>query len=218
MVATLILIPTVGEQQVLTQRMSGLLQRDDIAVELCGFGPVAAAARTMSLIAEHTPERILLIGIAGALTTELSAGTALLIDEVALYGVGAGSGDTFKTAGQMGWAHWTMDADSGAPRPIGDVISLWPTDATPPAKPRQLLTVCAAAATKLDVRDRLNRFPNAIAEDMEGFSVALAAKLADVPLGIVRGISNIAGDRDKSRWKIIDALNAAADAAMDLLQ
>ena len=46
----------------------------------------------------------------------------------------------------------------------------------------------------------------------------LAARLADVPLGIVRGISNIAGDRDKTRWKIVDALNSAADAAMDLLK
>ena len=179
---------------------------------------MCTTASTTRLIAEHTPDRILLLGIAGSLTTELSPGTALLIDEVAMYGIGAGSGDTFKTAGQMGWSHWQQTSESGSTECIGDVISLWPQNTRGPATPRQLLTVCAAAATRQDVRDRLKRFPNAIAEDMEGFSVALAARLADVPLGIVRGISNIAGDRDKTRWKIVDALNSAADAAMDLLK
>ena len=53
---------------------------------------------------------------------------------------------------------------------------------------------------------------------MEGFSVAIAAAMAGVPLMIVRGISNIAGDRDKSRWRIVDALNAAADVVLEKLK
>ena len=56
-----------------------------------------------------------------------------------------------------------------------------------------------------------------MAEDMEGFGVALACRLGGVPLGIVRGISNDAGDRDKSRWQIPAALTAAAELALRIL-
>lgn len=197
-------------------RIGDRLNQDDVVLRLCGFGPVASAAATSRLIAEHEPDRILLLGIAGALAAELTPGSTILVDEVAIYGIGAGSGDTFMTAGQLGWAHWAPPPDSDE-QPIRDVISLWP-DGEPPSQPRQLLTVCSAAASHKDVRDRRSLFPSAVAEDMEGFSVALAAKTADVPLGIVRGISNIAGDRDKTRWKIVEALNATADVALDLLK
>ena len=212
--STLILIPTVGEQQALCARMGRL--PDDTAVEVCGFGPVAAAARTALLIARHQPDRILLIGIAGALTNSLAPGSATLIDEVAMYGIGAGTGDTFLTSGELGWQQWNGPECEDGELLITDQISLWSDDQAPQHR-RQLLTVCAASASRKDVRERLAKFPNALAEDMEGFSVAAAARMADVPLGIVRGISNIAGDRDKAHWRILDALHAAGDMAMELL-
>jgi futalosine hydrolase len=56
-----------------------------------------------------------------------------------------------------------------------------------------------------------------VAEDMEGFAVALACRLVGVPLDIVRGISNDAGDRDKVRWQVPQALRAAADLAALIL-
>jgi futalosine hydrolase len=44
---------------------------------------------------------------------------------------------------------------------------------------------------------------------MEGFAVALAARAFGVRLSVVRGISNVAGDRDQSRWRMREALTAA---------
>jgi futalosine hydrolase len=53
---------------------------------------------------------------------------------------------------------------------------------------------------------------------MEGFGVALACALARVPLAIVRGISNAAGERDTKRWRIREALAAARETALELLR
>ncbi len=50
--------------------------------------------------------------------------------------------------------------------------------------------------------DKLRVFPDAMAEDMEGFGVALACRFAEVPLSIVRGFSNWVGDRNHSNWKV----------------
>ena len=48
-------------------------------------------------------------------------------------------------------------------------------------------------------------------------SVAFAGAMAGIPVRIVRGISNIAGDREKSRWRIADALHAATDLLKEQL-
>jgi len=70
--------------------------------------------------------------------------------------------------------------------------------------------VCAASAEPDEAHLRQIRY-EASAEDMEGFAVAMACQLQDVSLEIIRGISNVAGDRDKSNWRIDDALSAAAE-------
>jgi futalosine hydrolase len=53
---------------------------------------------------------------------------------------------------------------------------------------------------------------------MEGFGVALACALARVPLAIVRGISNAAGERDRKCWRIHEAMSAARVTALELLR
>ncbi|MEX2502149.1 MAG: hypothetical protein WD336_07220, partial [Trueperaceae bacterium] len=49
-------------------------------------------------------------------------------------------------------------------------------------------------------------------ESMEGAGVALACLLAGVPFVEIRGVSNVAGVRDKRAWQVRDALRAAAEA------
>jgi futalosine hydrolase len=77
-----------------------------------------------------------------------------------------------------------------------------------------LLTVCAASADETDASDKLKKFPDAAAEDMEAWSVAMACCLNDTPLTVIRGISNVAGVRDKTRWNIEGALTAVADVLL----
>ena len=61
-----------------------------------------------------------------------------------------------------------------------------------------------------------NWFPDAVAEDMEAFGVAMACQMHGVPLEVVRGISNEVGDRDHSQWQIDKALRAAAELVIRL--
>ncbi|MEZ6089306.1 MAG: hypothetical protein R3C05_14990 [Pirellulaceae bacterium] len=51
----------------------------------------------------------------------------------------------------------------------------------------------------------------------KGFAVAVACKLHHIPLTIIRGMSNIAGVRDKAEWMIDEALDAAVSMANDFL-
>jgi len=211
----LILVPTEPERTLIEPEFEAAWG-GRARVELCGFGPVVAAARTARLLAEHRPPRVLLVGIAGRLADRLAIGAAYAFDRVAGHGVGAGSGDAFTPAESLGWPQWPGDALDSATR-IGDVLPC--ESGGPAAAPRAglLLSACAASACEADVIARLRLFPSATAEDMEGFAVAAACRLAGIPLDIVRGISNTAGDRDHSRWQIDAACRAAASLAAAIL-
>ncbi len=97
---------------------------------------------------------------------------------------------------------------------IGDCLPLGAADET---RNRQLLSVCAASGCVSEAESRSLAYPDALAEDMEGFGVAAACRLAGVPLQIVRGISNQAGDREHGRWQIEAAMIAAIEKVDELL-
>jgi futalosine hydrolase len=208
---TLVLVPTESECRLLRPEIGTALGTDD-GLELCGFGPVAAAARTAALLARHRPARVLLAGIAGRIDERLPLGSAARFARVACHGVGAGTGVAFVPAGDLGWPQWPGDPATGTPA-IGDVIPCGWVGGDGPL----LLSACAASGSPADVAARRRLFPAAAAEDMEGFAVAFACRLAGVPCEIVRGLSNAAGDRDPAGWVTADALAAAAAAAARIL-
>ncbi len=212
----LIVVPTDFERRLVAPLLA-VHAPVDTAVELCGFGIAAAAARTSQLIAALRPERVILVGIAGRLDDRVAIGEAMLFDAVACYGIGAGTGRRFIPAGALGWPHWTGDPTDAASA-VGDVLPCAALEQADLLHAPLLLTVAAAAADDEDVRLRKRLFPEASAEEMEGFAVALACRLANVPCQIVRGISNTAGDRDTANWKTKAALESAADLTLRLLK
>ena len=220
----LILIPTEPERRFLAPRLMSRLAAlppADTAVELCGFGIAAAAARTAQLIAALRPERVILVGIAGRLDERLALGTATLFERIACHGIGVGSGSAFISAAALGWQQWPGDPGDGNPGDgdpgVGDELPCAVPDGGDLPRERLLLTVTAAAAGPEDVRLRKGMFPEASAEEMEGFAVALACRLFRIPCTIIRGISNTAGDRDKAHWQLEAPLAAAANLVLRLL-
>ena len=202
---TLLLVPTELERACLARQPGFGV---DSTCKLCGFGPVAAAARTSSLIARYEPARVILVGIAGTFdSVALPVGGAAVFARVLMHGVGVGNGVTFISADALGFQQWEEDG-------IGDELSL----AVPVAPVSGALLTCASAAASPDeAAKRRVQVPEAVAEDMEGFAVALACRLADVPLVVVRGISNEVGDRQVNRWHLDDALVSAWIIATDLV-
>ena len=112
-------------------------------------------------------------------------GSALVASAVRCEGIGVGE----QSAAELGWTEL-------------DVIEL-------AGDGGQVLSVAAASEDEARAAARASRHPDAVAEEMEGFAVALAAQRFGVRLTIVRGISNVAGDRDQSRWRLREALTAA---------
>ena len=217
----LILVPTPSELRTLRKVLADQEERSrwagrhaEWAFQVCGFGPIASAARASALISRYRPERVMLIGIAGTFDrARVPIGSACRFDTVICDGVGIGLGDAHRGADEAGWSQF---AGADSETPIGDTITLESSFVEGVPSSGTLLTCCSASADPPQADLRRRRYSDAVAEDMEGYGVAMACALERKPLQIVRGISNEAGDRDTGRWRIDEALAAAAEMAMRL--
>lgn len=221
MTRVLLLVPTAFELRLLQPRIENLVSDTRNVVANCGFGSIAAGINTVRLLQQHQPRRVILAGIAGTFLERLAIGTAAAFSQIGCYGIGAGSGSSFRTASELGWNQWS-ESDQMNRSGIechGDVITLGSShQGSAPLVDHNLgmmlLTVCAASADEADAAEKLRLFPNAAAEDMEAWSVAMACSLHGTPLTVIRGISNVAGVRDKSHWNTQGALAAVADVLL----
>jgi futalosine hydrolase len=220
----LVLVPTEFELRKLQPLIGKAVAETDGIIATCGFGPIISGIKTIQLLAQYTPTKVVLAGIAGAIGPRSSVGTAASFSQVACYGIGAGSGSEFRTASELGWTRWNEATTTPGSQDILELHSdpasfrPWRSDSTTDSGGPSdnsidqplLLTVCAASANSTDVADRLKKFPQAAAEDMETYSVATACRMANVPLTVIRGISNLAGDRNKAHWDVDTALKAVS--------
>jgi futalosine hydrolase len=169
------------------------LRLEGAAVELCGFGLAAAGVHAAAAIARHHPQRVILAGLAGSYDLGAAPlGAAVWAGVVRCVGIGAGG----RSAAQLGFAE--SDEVRLADGPLA-------------------LSVTTASATPEQAAERAAAQRGALIEEMEGYSVALAATLMGVPCAMVRGISNAAGDRDLATWQTGAALRAVRDALDSML-
>ncbi|MDX6592405.1 MAG: futalosine hydrolase [Gaiellales bacterium] len=185
----LVLVPTEHERSLLPPGADA---------EVCGFGLAAAGAGAAHAIALHRPDRVVLVGAAGTLRPDtVPVGAAVVGSAVRCDGIGVGSGPGRLSAAQLGWAasdEFALDGDQGV-----------------------ILSVAAASADPAEAKERAERHEDAVLEEMEGYAVAVAATLAGVPLTIIRGVSNIAGDRDAGSWRLKEALQAAHERLITMV-
>lgn len=198
---TLVLVPTQLELDIL----NSLAPASDCQYPAvtCGFGPLSAAVGTMAAIADLQPARVILAGIAGCFTGE-RIGSAAVFQSVQLEGIGVPGGERLQSGHELGF-------DPSLPNHLDDLIC--PADA---CRLESLLTVCVPSDNLEEAEQRHIRFAPAAGEDMEGFGVAAACRNRNVPLTIVRGFSNLVGDRRQKHWQITPALTAVAEMLLTL--
>jgi futalosine hydrolase len=198
--SNLILIPTEVERRPIEASLRSESSR--WSIRTVGFGVIASAIETVRAIERHRPTRVILAGIAGLypsyLSDNLQIGDAIWFDSIGIDGIGIGQGERFVGATELGWDWFQADRSPAVIRceiPNG-------------SDPAMLLTVCSGSLDRPESELRQQRYPAAIGEDMESFSVALSCRSAGLPVSVVRGFSNLVGCRDKSQWRIDQALES----------
>lgn len=183
----------------------GLDKGSRIVVAPVGVGMAAAAAGTARLLtlADGRYRGVLNFGIGGGFAQPL--GGTVLAQRVIAADLGAESPNGFISLDDLGFGETTISVDQ---RLLTELRA-----AMPDAPTGDILTVNTVTGTSERTAWMIEKYPHAIAEGMEGYGVAVAARQAAVPFAELRTISNIIGPRDRDTWQIADALAALTKAA-----
>ena len=180
-----------------------------------GINIASASLALGFFLSKEKPEAIILVGSAGALPgSGLEVGDAVVADSEILAELGVVAGPGIGDIRPLDQAH--MDQEIPFDRSLGDDLFTAAARSGHVTRGR-LLTVVGVSASQDQAEARAKRF-QAVAENMEGYAVALAGRSLGIKAAEVRGISNRAGDRDKANWDLKMANDRAQSAVFEYLR
>jgi len=201
----LICVATALEGQDIPREIAG----QTVAVVETGVGPVNAAFALTQALARIRPRVVISLGVGGAYPgSGLAPGDVACASSETYGDLGAESPDGFLDMQTLGF-----------PVIAGDVpiFNRLPVDVQPLARAVPFVTCTTCTGTD-DTAARIATRTGGAVESMEGAAIVHVARLARVAVAEIRGISNIAARRDRSRWKLREAIAAARTATMAAIE
>jgi futalosine hydrolase len=170
--------------------LRGFASRPGVEVVAVGVGPVEASIGTMRAIGSQRYRYVVNAGIGGGFRRRAEVGDAIAITEEHYVDIGLeGGGSLNLPDGITLRDHVTSDEAllvAYRSRVEDALFGIGVTSAT-------------ITTTDRRAKDLAGRLSPTV-ESMEGFAVLAAAASADIPAIELRGISNLVGDRDESKW------------------
>ncbi|MFC8299792.1 futalosine hydrolase [Micromonospora orduensis] len=187
-----------------------------VTVTPVGVGPAVAGAATARLLtlaeaAGHPYRAVVSAGVAGGFVGRAAVGGTVLGSASIAADLGAESADGFIPVDELGMPPALLGGGSVVPADPTLLAAL--RTALPAATVGPVLTVSTVTGTAASTEELRRRHPEAVAEAMEGYGVAVAAAQAGVPFAELRTISNPIGPRDRDAWRLREALTALTLAA-----
>jgi len=195
--------------------LRGINGRKNIDVLLAGVGPITAAARTARILARKDYDLVVSAGIAGGFKGMAEIGSVVVANKIVSADLGAEGPEGFLNLDQLGFgSSTTIPCDveqisklSQSLKAAGLLVQTGP-----------IVTVSTVTGSDTTAKEMADRVSGAVAEAMEGYGVAIAAKEYRLPVIELRAISNLVGPRDRSSWRMNDALAALATASKVLAE
>ncbi|MBC9716479.1 futalosine hydrolase [Streptomyces sp. TRM66268-LWL] len=169
-----------------------------------GVGPAAAAAATArELTAAALGGRpyglVISAGIGGGFAPHAPVGALAVSDAIVAADLGAETPEGFVPVTELGFGTVRHEPPASLVRELAAATG---------ARTGTVLTVSTVTGSAARAEELLARHPGALIEAMEGFGVAEAAVAQGIPVVEIRAVSNPVGPRDRSAWRIGDALQA----------
>ncbi|MEU7956328.1 futalosine hydrolase [Micromonospora humida] len=190
-----------------------------VTVRAIGVGPAVAGATTARMLAlaeaaGHPYRAVVSAGIAGGFAGRAPVGATVLASRSVAADLGAESPTGFIPVDELGMPPELL---GGGPTIDVDRALLGALRAAlPQAVVGAVLTVSTVTGTAASTTALADRHPDAVAEAMEGYAVAVAATQAGLPFAELRTVSNPVGPRDRDGWRMREAFAALTEAARAL--
>lgn len=179
-----------------------------------GVGTAPAAASTARKLASGTYDLVVNAGICGGFAGQAEIGSLVVASEIVAADLGAESAEGFIGLDELGFGSARAEVDAGLAGRAAEAFAA----AGLPVVLAPILTVSTVTGTATSAAELASRVPGAAGEGMEGFGVAAAAKEFGLPVLEIRAVSNAVGPRDKSAWRIKEALQSLEAASKVLTE
>lgn len=191
-----------------------LQQRPDVETLITGVGMVAAAARTSGALARTRYDLALNLGICGSFDPALSPGTVVHVVSDGMPELGAEDGETFLSIEELGLLRGDAAPFSNG-RLVNAAVPVNPVLKCLPAV--HGITVNTVHGNQRSIAETVRRFAPQI-ESMEGAGFMYACLIHAVPFAQVRAVSNMVERRNRSGWKVDEAIASLCRVAADLIE
>lgn len=185
----------------------------DIHLAVTGIGMIASTYHLIEKLRVQPFDLMIQIGIAGCFDHQQNLGDAVAIHSESIAEMGVVEQDEYKDIFDLRLANPDEPPYQGKllVNPHADLLSLSPI-------PKLSAVTVNQISTAETVISRYKNTYQASIETMEGAAFHYVGLLKQIPFIQIRGISNYVGDRNKSNWKIKEAIQSSTLACWNLLQ
>jgi len=204
---TLLLVPTrMDLKQIFGVEHLPQSPWPNVVIAQCGFGQMMAGVCATRHLMMGQFDRCLLTGLAGTYEPQtVTVSQAVICRGFHQYGFG------YTQAGQI------HSYEQTPVKNLIDAPDYMPATWLPElegVKQVDALSVLSASGDLQEAANRHDCFGQMLIEEMEGYAVSLACSLLEIPFASVRGVCNVAGDRDQSNWEF-EKMGFAVNSALD---
>lgn len=192
--------------------LRGLRHNPRFVVLEGGAGPVASAVNTARAVAAAEYGLVVNAGIGGGFLGQADVGTLVVATEIVAADLGAETPTGFCSLEELGFGTSRIPIDLHLVKQVTRHLQAEKI----PVQAGPVLTVSTVTGTAARGLELATRIPGAASEAMEGYGVGFAAWSLGLPVLEIRAISNLVGPRDRSAWRIPEAL-ALLEAASSVL-
>lgn len=184
-----------------------------VQVVITGIGSMQTTYHMMEAIQAQRPEALIQAGIAGSFSHGFRPGTLCIVQDESTGDLGVEEAGVFRDVFDMGFQEAGQFPFTARALHNPDTASL-SRFGLPMVK---AITVNEVTTAPKRIETLQQKYA-AIVESMEGAAFHYVALRQQIPFLQLRAISNMVGERDKTRWQMKDAITALNQQLISLLQ
>ncbi len=170
---------------------------------ITGVGSPHTMYYLMKALAKTKYDLVLQCGVAGTFQSDMPLGSVVLVEKDCFADLGANEKDAFHTLHDLGLAN-----KNNFPYLQGWLVNKNPFLKSSDLPHAKAITVNLLSNDPVWM-ERLKQAYQPDIETMEGAALHLVCLMEGVQFLQIRGISNLVGDRNKSNWKMKEAIDAS---------
>lgn len=208
----IVIVAATNKELELIQRAQFEMSSNIISLETTGVGSIAASFALSEITTSQSPDIIIQIGIGGSFSTALQLGSAVAISREVIADMGVVEADGYKDIFELGLAkNNSFPYSNGSLANTNDKL----------LEMTKLQSVAGLTVNEVTTNPtKILLFRKKYAaevESMEGAALHYTCIMKKIPFIQIRGISNLVGERDKSCWKINEAIASASESCIQLV-